>query len=929
MKFHFNLSTLLPLFCGCLWIPASGLAQIPISGVSDETVYVDQVTFTISSQSGYTYDARLDGNPVPVGTPVLVDRVNYHELSVFRTNTATLAVTSQLLQFIVRSSERGETENGLPPWTPYPVIPSATGEFAGATLRILAPQAFPQGLSIPVVAWVENADHHAVRVNGTVTAPGQLPFALKRGVGSGFLSGTNPVGPLNFLPSVGGLVTNRTIQVEGGTAWTGVSGTLSGNIIWPAGSRIAVTNHVVLASGATLTIGAGTIVRISPGVDITNNAAIVINGTWDSPVVFTPLTPAQPWGGFIMRTSEGSIRGTDVIFTGSGAVPNWFGSGGNPGSHRREQSLFFCGGNNVIALTNAAAISLAGQLGHSVNGGTFTLRRFLMQRTTSGGEFTGASFHVNDSAFIDCPDDSGNFVDGDNDALYLWSGNHGFTNTLFGFAKDDGIDSGGDGSGLFDYQDCWFESTFHEGNSLSGTGKIVNHRHTVFLNCGQGLEVGYNGPNGNLLNCLATGNVVGGRFGDNYDWTYDGFLRATNSLLLYNVHDVWGMTWSDWAYRTAQMDVRSDWLTTADAHWPANYVWNPAADATRLAAFFNGPADSPVGIGFALRTNRLTAFALTNPLPVRLSRFSTNVVSVNYTAEASTGLLASGTLVFQPGETVKAFVLPLANPENYELVSVRLSAPSNAELTGRSTLFAVRPDSAAMPTVIIPFNATWRYRDDGVEPGTGWSNAGFDDSGWPGNAAKFGFNTGNGNAGFATVLDFGSDESDKYRAYYFRRTFVVTEPATVLSLFLEVLRDDGVAAYLNGQEFYRNNLPAGPLAFADLATNATDNGTIVQSATLPPTALVAGTNVLAVELHQSSASSSDAVFDLRLSANPVPPPVRLHFVRLGAELVLYWNDPDYALESAPELAGPWNPMPDENPQVVSPTDARRFFRLRK
>lgn len=64
MKFHFNLSTLLPLFCGCLWIPASGLAQIPISGVSDETVYVDQVTFTISSQSGYTYDARLDGNPL-------------------------------------------------------------------------------------------------------------------------------------------------------------------------------------------------------------------------------------------------------------------------------------------------------------------------------------------------------------------------------------------------------------------------------------------------------------------------------------------------------------------------------------------------------------------------------------------------------------------------------------------------------------------------------------------------------------------------------------------------------------------------------------------------------------------------------------------------------------------------------------------------
>ncbi|MFO1512108.1 MAG: hypothetical protein U1F83_04200 [Verrucomicrobiota bacterium] len=39
-------------------------------------------------------------------------------------------------------------------------------------------------------------------------------------------------------------------------------GTLSGNINWPVGSRIAITNHVVLASGSTLTIGAGTIVRV-------------------------------------------------------------------------------------------------------------------------------------------------------------------------------------------------------------------------------------------------------------------------------------------------------------------------------------------------------------------------------------------------------------------------------------------------------------------------------------------------------------------------------------------------------------------------------------------------------------------------------------------------------------------------------------------
>src|SRR5689334_6607596 len=91
-----------------LGIPLSSLGQIPVSGLADKTVYVDQVTFNISNQVGFTYDARLDGNPVSVGSPVSVNRVEYHELSIFRTNTSTLEATNQLTKFIVRSSERGE-----------------------------------------------------------------------------------------------------------------------------------------------------------------------------------------------------------------------------------------------------------------------------------------------------------------------------------------------------------------------------------------------------------------------------------------------------------------------------------------------------------------------------------------------------------------------------------------------------------------------------------------------------------------------------------------------------------------------------------------------------------------------------------------------------------------------------------------------------
>lgn len=903
-------------------------AQINIGGLADKTIYTDQVTFTITNTAGYAFGAWLDTVPVPVGTPVLVNRVEYHELSVRATNTTTSAVTSQSVRFIVRASERGNTEDGIPPWTPYPTIPSAAGEFADANLRLLVPVAYPAGLALPVVAWVEETNGHAVRASGIVAAPGQTSFKLFRGVGSGFLAATNPAGTLVYSPFIAGLTTNKSITLEPATTWTSLSGTLSGTTIWPAGARIAVTNTLTIPAGSTLTIGEGAVVRLGSRVDIKLDGAIIINGTLAQPVVFTPATPAQPWGGFLLEKSTSQFTATAAIFTGSGAEPNWFGANGRPSSHRKEQALFYCTNAPSLTLTDCAAISLAGQLGHAVNGGQFRFTHFLMQRCTSGGEFTGSAWIVNDSAFIECPDDTANFVDGDNDALYFVNGTHGFTNTLIGWTKDDGVDSGGSGAGTLNFQDCWFESTFHEGNSLSGTGKIVTHSHSVFINCGQGLEAGYEGPVGTLEHCLATGNLVGGRFGDNYTMTYSGSLRATNSLLLYNHHDVWGMNWADWTYRTNQMDIRSNFLSAADAHWPSNAVWNPATDGSRLAGFLNVPAGSAVGIGLALRTNRLTAVEFTNGVPVRLSRFATNAVSVDYIVEGQSGVLLSGTLTFQAGETVKLLTLPITAPAAYELLSLRLANPVNGELTGLAQTFAVTPPPATTNiTGFIPFNSTWRYLANGVDQGTAWTAPGFADGTWSSGPGKLGYNTGN--TGFGTVISYGADANNKYRTTYFRKSFTVDSVASLASLFLEVYRDDGVAVYLNGTEIYRNNLTNGvPVLYSAFATNCADNGTVIQSATLPLTALTAGTNVIAAEVHQSSANSSDLVFDLRLTGNPASV-VQLRHALLSNGLALYWDDATYGLESAPAVAGPWMPFPtSDNPATISPVDSQRFFRLK-
>ena len=81
-----------------------------------------------------------------------------------------------------------------------------------------------------------------------------------------------------------------------------------------------------------------------------------------------------------------------------------------------------------------------------------------------------------------------------------------------------------------------------------------------------------------------------------------------------------------------------------------------------------------------------------------------------------------------------------------------------------------------------------------------------------------------------------------------------------------VMRDDGAIAYLNGVEIFRNNMPAGPVNYltgASGAVGGNDEATFF-STNVNPTLLVEGTNVLAVEIHQSGATSSDLSFDASL-----------------------------------------------------------------
>ena len=118
-----------------------------------------------------------------------------------------------------------------------------------------------------------------------------------------------------------------------------------------------------------------------------------------------------------------------------------------------------------------------------------------------------------------------------------------------------------------------------------------------------------------------------------------------------------------------------------------------------------------------------------------------------------------------------------------------------------------------------------------------------------------------------------------------------------------------------------------PYSYAGLAPNATSTGTYL-TYSVPASQLVAGTNILAVELHQTSITSSDLLLDCGLVATYAAP-FELAFDAAGGQPVLYWFDSAALLEESSDLHH-WSPVPAGlSPFPFAFDVPARFFRLRK
>ncbi len=153
---------------------------------------------------------------------------------------------------------------------------------------------------------------------------------------------------------------------------------------------------------------------------------------------------------------------------------------------------------------------------------------------------------------------------------------------------------------------------------------------------------------------------------------------------------------------------------------------------------------------------------------------------------------------------------------------------------------------------------------------------------------------GYGDGDESTILSYGRDKDNKPITGYFRMTFTIDDPAEFDELTIGILHDDGMIAYLNGQVLLRNNMPSSGIQPTTLAPES--RGSSVENEywteKIKADRLVAGENVIAVEVHQNAADSSDFGFDLELYADAINASEVLAEVESGSTMKLLkkWAD---------------------------------------
>ncbi len=187
-------------------------------------------------------------------------------------------------------------------------------------------------------------------------------------------------------------------------------------------------------------------------------------------------------------------------------------------------------------------------------------------------------------------------------------------------------------------------------------------------------------------------------------------------------------------------------------------------------------------------------------------------------------------------------------------VTIETSAPAGYNFVGWEKV-------SFGTSTLLPRGSQWKYYDKGSLDGTNWKTGSVN---WQTGYAPLGY----GSHDFSTTIQYGSDSNNKYPTYYFRQNVTLdTELDSNSSVLMNWTADDGFVVYVNGKEAYRDLMPEGDIGYNTYATTYAVGNPNSGTATLSPALFKRGTNIIAVEVHNNSASSSDIYWDAEIVMN--------------------------------------------------------------
>lgn len=174
---------------------------------------------------------------------------------------------------------------------------------------------------------------------------------------------------------------------------------------------------------------------------------------------------------------------------------------------------------------------------------------------------------------------------------------------------------------------------------------------------------------------------------------------------------------------------------------------------------------------------------------------------------------------------------------------------------GYQIIWASDKDTSILSSSIhhetILSNTAWKYINP-TSSISSWKTTGFNDASWSTADCPIGY--GDPSVTLNTSLTLSNPAT-----LYLRKSFTVADKTKIKELFFYMAYDDGFVAYLNGIEIARGDI-SGSLAYngyTGTAINEPNPKEYTLSETLINSALVNGTNVLSIEIHNTSNTSSD------------------------------------------------------------------------